>query len=150
VQEYERKLLEIREKLKDIEHSHVWPFQVSNSLLVFASNSESYHQVCFLEIRSLNKLVFPCTVFQYWLETDKAAYLLRQYFFSNLHDRISTRPFLSVIEKKWLAFQVQISFSNLKINVLEPQNPPGKFAYCVGVNGDSFKAIFLQQSSYGW
>ncbi|MCO5613378.1 hypothetical protein L7F22_067654 [Adiantum nelumboides] len=32
--------------------------------------------------------------FQYWLETDKAAYLLRQYFFSNLHDRISTRPFL--------------------------------------------------------
>jgi hypothetical protein len=113
VQEYERKLLEIREKLKDIEHSHVWPFQ-------------------------------------YWLETDKAAYLLRQYFFSNLHDRISTRPFLSVIEKKWLAFQVQISFSNLKINVLEPQNPPGKFAYCVGVNGDSFKAIFLQQSSHGW
>jgi phosphoinositide-3-kinase regulatory subunit 4 len=150
LKEYERKLHEIREKLKDIEHSHVWPFQVSNSLLVFASNSESYHQVCFSEIRSLNKLVFPCTAFQYWLETDKAAYLLRQYFFSNLHDRISTRPFLSVIEKKWLAFQVQISFSNLKINVLEPQNPPGKFAYCVGVNGDSLKAIFLQQSSHRW
>ncbi|CAK9223943.1 unnamed protein product [Sphagnum troendelagicum] len=69
LKEYERKLHEIREKLKDIEHSHVWPFQ-------------------------------------YWLETDKAAYLLRQYFFSNLHDRISTRPFLSVIEKKWLAFQL--------------------------------------------
>ncbi|KAF3791532.1 putative serine/threonine-protein kinase [Nymphaea thermarum] len=44
--------------------------------------------------------------FQYWLETDKAAYLLRQYFFSNLHDRLSTRPFLSVIEKKWIAFQL--------------------------------------------
>lgn len=43
---------------------------------------------------------------QFWLETDKAAYLLRQYFFSNLHDRLSTRPFLSLIEKKWLAFQV--------------------------------------------
>lgn len=52
---------------------------------------------------------------QFWLETDKAVYLLRQYFFSNLHDRLSTRPFLSLIEKKWLAFQVlyshpQISF----------------------------------------
>ncbi|RAL37168.1 hypothetical protein DM860_004090 [Cuscuta australis] len=44
--------------------------------------------------------------FQFWVETDKAAYLLRQYFFNNLHDRLSTRPFLSLIEKKWLAFQL--------------------------------------------
>ncbi|XP_078170868.1 serine/threonine-protein kinase VPS15-like isoform X1 [Carex rostrata] len=44
--------------------------------------------------------------FQVWLETDKAAYLLRQYFFGNLHDRLSTRPFLSFIEKKWIAFQL--------------------------------------------
>ncbi|CAH9103061.1 unnamed protein product [Cuscuta epithymum] len=44
--------------------------------------------------------------FQLWVETDKAAYLLRQYFFNNLHDRLSTRPFLSLIEKKWLAFQL--------------------------------------------
>lgn len=43
---------------------------------------------------------------QSWQETDKAAYLLRQYFFNNLHDRLSTRPFLSLVEKKWLAFQV--------------------------------------------
>ncbi|CAN6451728.1 unnamed protein product [Victoria cruziana] len=40
--------------------------------------------------------------FQYWLGTDKAAYLLRQYFFSSLHDRLRTRPFLSMIEKKWI------------------------------------------------
>lgn len=44
--------------------------------------------------------------FQVWFQTDKAAYLLRQYFYSNLHDRLSTRPFLSQIEKKWLAFQL--------------------------------------------
>ncbi|KAK1377666.1 Serine/threonine-protein kinase VPS15 [Heracleum sosnowskyi] len=44
--------------------------------------------------------------FQFWLETDKAAYLLRQYFFNNLHDRLSTRPFLSLVEKKWLAYQL--------------------------------------------
>lgn len=47
---------------------------------------------------------------QFWLETDKAAYLLRQYFFNNLHDRLSTRPFLCVVEKKWLAFQVIFLF----------------------------------------
>ncbi|CAK7337394.1 unnamed protein product [Dovyalis caffra] len=37
--------------------------------------------------------------FQFFQETDKAAYLLRQYFFNNLHDRLSTRPFLSLVEK---------------------------------------------------
>ncbi|CAN6239168.1 unnamed protein product [Urochloa humidicola] len=44
--------------------------------------------------------------FQVWLQTDKAAYLLRQYFFNNLHDRLNTRPSLSHIVKKWLAFQL--------------------------------------------
>ncbi|XP_056167022.1 serine/threonine-protein kinase VPS15-like isoform X1 [Syzygium oleosum] len=47
--------------------------------------------------------------FQSWQETDKAAYLLRQYFFNNLHDRLSTRPFLNIIEKKWLAFQLLLA-----------------------------------------
>ncbi|KAF8730110.1 hypothetical protein HU200_017078 [Digitaria exilis] len=44
--------------------------------------------------------------FQVWLQTDKAAYLLRQYFFCNLHERLNTRPFLSHIAKKWLTFQL--------------------------------------------
>ncbi|KAJ7571090.1 hypothetical protein O6H91_01G148400 [Diphasiastrum complanatum] len=72
LKEHDRQLYKIREQLKDIDHSHVWPFQ-------------------------------------HWHETDKAAYLLRQYFFSNLHDRINTRPFLSTIEKKWLAFQLLLA-----------------------------------------
>ncbi|CAN6291205.1 unnamed protein product [Urochloa humidicola] len=44
--------------------------------------------------------------FQVWLQTDKAAYLLRQYFTNNLYDRLITGPFLSHIAKKWLAFQL--------------------------------------------
>ena len=39
-------------------------------------------------------------------QTERAAYLLRQYTFSNLWDRISTRPFLTLTEKRWVAFQV--------------------------------------------
>ncbi|XP_059638259.1 serine/threonine-protein kinase VPS15 [Cornus florida] len=69
LREYERRLAQIREIFRGLDHPHVWPFQ-------------------------------------FWLETDKAAYLLRQYFFNNLHDRLSTRPFLSLVEKKWLAFQL--------------------------------------------
>ncbi|ORE07354.1 kinase-like protein [Rhizopus microsporus var. microsporus] len=44
--------------------------------------------------------------FQRILETDRAAYLVRQYLYSNLYDRISTRPFLTTIEKKWIAYQL--------------------------------------------
>ncbi|CAL1709651.1 unnamed protein product [Somion occarium] len=44
--------------------------------------------------------------YQAFHETEKAGYLVRQWVASSLYDRISTRPFLSPIEKKWLAFQL--------------------------------------------
>eukprot|EP00731_Ephydatia_muelleri_P024629 Em0016g900a len=44
--------------------------------------------------------------FQKFWENDKAAYLVRQYIHYNLYDRMSTRPFLTVIEKKWIVFQL--------------------------------------------
>lgn len=37
--------------------------------------------------------------FQAFLESDKAAYLIRPYIFADLYHRLSTRPFLSAIEK---------------------------------------------------
>ncbi|KAH7928336.1 ARM repeat-containing protein [Leucogyrophana mollusca] len=44
--------------------------------------------------------------YQTFVETDKAGYIIRQWVASNLYDRISTRPFLSTVEKKWIAFQL--------------------------------------------
>lgn len=62
--------------------------------------------------------------YQRVVETDRAAYIVRQYLYSSLYDRIryklsfcmkddfflqvfdSTRPFLTVIEKKWIAYQL--------------------------------------------
>ncbi|KAF2816190.1 uncharacterized protein BDZ99DRAFT_542462 [Mytilinidion resinicola] len=40
------------------------------------------------------------------LETSTNGYLVRQYIHNSLYDKISTRPFLEGIEKKWLAFQL--------------------------------------------
>ncbi|KAF2395630.1 phosphoinositide 3-kinase regulatory subunit 4 [Trichodelitschia bisporula] len=40
------------------------------------------------------------------IETGTSGYLVRQYIHSSLYDRMSTRPFLEDIEKKWLAFQL--------------------------------------------
>ncbi|KAE8912927.1 hypothetical protein PF005_g10565 [Phytophthora fragariae] len=34
------------------------------------------------------------------------AFMVRQYFASNLYDRICSRPFLTTVEKKWIAFQI--------------------------------------------
>ncbi|KAJ5690829.1 hypothetical protein N7462_005221 [Penicillium macrosclerotiorum] len=39
-------------------------------------------------------------------ETSTSGYLVRQYIHSSLYDRMSTRPFLENIEKKWIAFQL--------------------------------------------
>lgn len=38
--------------------------------------------------------------------TDKAVFLMREYVKYSLYDRISTRPFLTMIEKKFIAFQI--------------------------------------------
>ncbi|CAK9092416.1 Serine/threonine-protein kinase VPS15 (Vacuolar protein sorting-associated protein 15) (AtVPS15) [Durusdinium trenchii] len=41
-----------------------------------------------------------------WGESANGAYLIRQYTSSNLYDRQNTRPFLSPMEKRWIAFQL--------------------------------------------
>ena len=44
--------------------------------------------------------------YQAFVETEKAGYLIRQWAGSNLYDRVSTQPYLALIEKKWIAFQL--------------------------------------------
>lgn len=44
--------------------------------------------------------------YQHVIETDRAGYLIRQWVASSLYDRISTRPFLTTIEKKWVTYQL--------------------------------------------
>lgn len=40
------------------------------------------------------------------IETDRAGYLIRQHLKTNIYDRLSIRPFLNDIEKKWIVFQL--------------------------------------------
>ncbi|WEW57369.1 Serine/threonine-protein kinase [Emydomyces testavorans] len=44
--------------------------------------------------------------YQRIIETGTGGYLVRQYIHSSLYDRMSTRPFLEDMEKKWISFQL--------------------------------------------
>ncbi|KAJ5072996.1 phosphoinositide 3-kinase regulatory subunit 4 [Anaeramoeba ignava] len=44
--------------------------------------------------------------FTKFIETQRAGYLFRPYLFSNMRDRLSTRPFLTILEKKWILYQL--------------------------------------------
>lgn len=69
----------------------------------FVSQPTSFHPLG--ERKSLESL--PNVLFhQKLIETERAAYSVRQYAFSSLYDRLSTRPFLETVEKKWIAFQL--------------------------------------------
>ncbi|WFD06169.1 non-specific serine/threonine protein kinase [Malassezia vespertilionis] len=44
--------------------------------------------------------------YQEVIETEAAGYLIRQWLMCSLYDRISTRPFLSPVEKLWVSYQL--------------------------------------------
>jgi len=60
--------------------------------------------VSFVTVGCVNELYIPLAIlFQL---SDKCAILIRQYGKDTLYDRLNTRPFLSLIEKRWIAFQL--------------------------------------------
>ena len=50
-----------------------------------------------------------CLPFQRAFYSERAGFMVRQYVKDSLYDRISTRPFLLNIEKKWIAFQLLLA-----------------------------------------
>lgn len=56
------------------------------------------------EIKNKLDWALNCKPFQCIIKSERAVMLLRQYIQYSLYDRISTRPFFSLIEKKWIAF----------------------------------------------
>jgi phosphoinositide-3-kinase regulatory subunit 4 len=73
--------------------------------------------------------------FRWFEETPQAAYLVRQYFHSNLLERMSTPPFLTVVEKRWLAFQL--------LQALQQ-------CHAVGVCHGDVKAENIMVTSWNW
>ncbi|CAG9570785.1 unnamed protein product [Danaus chrysippus] len=64
------------------------------------------HKERILKIKEQLASAFNCLPFQRVILTDKAGLLIREYLKCSVYDRMSTRPFLTVLEKKWITFQV--------------------------------------------
>ncbi|XP_037081673.1 LOW QUALITY PROTEIN: phosphoinositide 3-kinase regulatory subunit 4-like [Pollicipes pollicipes] len=64
------------------------------------------HERRLKQLAALLRNVPNCLPFRRVVITDRSALLLRQYIRYSLYDRISTRPFLSEHEKRWLSFQL--------------------------------------------
>lgn len=58
------------------------------------------------EIRIKLSSAVNCLPFQKIVVMEKAGLIMREYVKYSLYDRISTRPFLTNIEKRWITFQV--------------------------------------------
>ena len=73
--------------------------------------------------------------FRWFKETPQAAYLVRQYFHQNLLERMGTPPFLTAVEKRWLAFQLLQAVQQ---------------CHAVGVCHGDIKAENVMVTSWGW
>lgn len=54
---------------------------------------------------SYDKNYFPFFFCKFQL-TEKAGLIMREYVKHSLYDKVSTRPFLTTLEKKWITFQI--------------------------------------------
>ncbi|XP_048484293.1 phosphoinositide 3-kinase regulatory subunit 4 [Plutella xylostella] len=64
------------------------------------------HKERILKIKEQLASAFNCLPFQRVILTDKAGLLMREYCKCSVYDRMSTRPFLTALERRWVTFQV--------------------------------------------
>ena len=67
------------------------------------------HKKKILELKDILAPTFNCLPFCQAEVTENAAFIVRQFGKYSLFDRIITRPFLTNLEKKWLAFQLLLA-----------------------------------------
>jgi phosphoinositide-3-kinase, regulatory subunit 4 len=65
-----------------------------------------------LEERNALATISNALGYQRVIEVGSGGFLVRQYINNSVYDRLSTRPFLEDIEKKWLAFQLLCAVRN--------------------------------------
>jgi phosphoinositide-3-kinase regulatory subunit 4 len=76
-----------------------------------------------------------CWPFTRVLETERAVYLMRQFCHMSLHERLSARPFLSDVQRAWIAYQLLHAVND---------------AHLRGVTHGDIKCENVCVTSWGW
>jgi len=90
-------------------HSDAGPVVVKVFAIHDPSHNIKGYQENLLDLRRIISPTFNCHPFTRVIVTEKAGFIIRQFGKHSLYDRISTRPFLSSIEKRWIAFQLLLA-----------------------------------------
>lgn len=84
---------------------------------VFIKPNDKYElsETCkLLRLESRKLLDYPSVLnYSKIIETNRAVYLIRQHIKSNLYDRLSSRPYLTLLELKFIVFQLLKSLQEL-------------------------------------
>lgn len=76
---------------------------------VFPRIDNTLLQTYYEQLNAINTSLTGCPgtlAFPKAIITDRGGILIRQYIWSNLYDRINTRPFLVQIDKLWIVYQL--------------------------------------------
>ncbi|KAJ1958023.1 Serine/threonine-protein kinase [Linderina pennispora] len=82
-------------------HVFMRPVSISFDLAPYIASLRSTYE----KLAGTDHILANATV----VSDERAVYILRQYLHNNLYDRVSTRPFLSATEKRWIAFQILVA-----------------------------------------
>ncbi|KAL0276782.1 UNVERIFIED_CONTAM: hypothetical protein PYX00_004283 [Menopon gallinae] len=76
-------------------------FVIHDPSLPLSTYKKGVEEICSKLSSAVNCLPYRKTILQ-----DRAGFLIREYVKSSLYDKISTRPFLTGMQKKFMAFQI--------------------------------------------
>ncbi len=97
-----------------------------------------------------------CLPFQRVYLTERAGFMLRQFVRHSLYDRMSTRPFLTQVEKRWMAFQLLLAVQQAhkhgvrKMGVFGPFESFSWLHYSLQVCHGDIKIENVLVSSWNW
>nr|XP_023015391.1 phosphoinositide 3-kinase regulatory subunit 4 [Leptinotarsa decemlineata] len=101
------------------------------------------------EIRKKLSSTTNCLPYQRIIVTEQAGIIMREYVKYTLYDRLSTRPFLTNIEKRWITFQILLALTQChKVGVchgdIKLENiTVTSWNWVLLVDFASFKPVFL-------
>ncbi len=148
LQLYKARMLELRELQQQVVVKVFPKYDASVRLDLYAKRVREIKSLVYTTY-SLDTNLLP---FSDLVITDRAAFLFRQFIKYNLYDRMSTRPFLTQCEKKWIAYQLlaavnEVHSLGIVHGDIKPENVlVNSFLWVSLTDFASYKPVYLSKN----